>query len=53
MPIIFAKQRLKERKDAVFLPVDFDYYIGMSEEAMELMKPMQIFLNMLEKMKHI
>ena len=38
IPIIFAKQRLKERKDAVFLPVDFDYYIGMSEVAMELMK---------------
>ena len=38
IPIIFAKQRLKERKDAIFLPVDFDYYIGMSEEVMELMK---------------
>ena len=38
MPIIFAKQRLKERKDSIFLPVDFEYYIGMSEEAMELMK---------------
>ena len=38
LPIIFAKKRLEERKDAVFLPVDFDYYIEMSENAMEIMK---------------
>jgi DNA polymerase IV (DinB-like DNA polymerase) len=38
MPIMFAKKRLEERKDAVFLPVDFDYYIEMSEKAMEIMK---------------
>jgi DNA polymerase IV (DinB-like DNA polymerase) len=38
LPIIFAKKRLEERKDAVFLPVDFDYYFEMSENAMEIMK---------------
>ncbi len=38
IPIIFAKKRLEERKDAVFLPVDFDYYFEMSEKAMDLMK---------------
>jgi len=38
IPITFAKKRLEERKDAVFLPVDFDYYSEMSEEAMEIMK---------------
>ena len=38
MPITFAKKRLDERKDAVFLPVDFDYYSEMSEKAMELME---------------
>ncbi|MDH3780765.1 MAG: DNA polymerase IV, partial [Nitrosopumilus sp.] len=26
IPITFAKKRLEERKDAVFLPVDFDFY---------------------------
>jgi len=38
IPITFAKKRLEERKDAVFLPVDFDYYSEMSEKAMEIMK---------------
>ena len=38
MPIKFAQQRLEERKDSVFLPVDFDYYIEMSERAMQVMK---------------
>ncbi len=38
IPIIFAKKRLEERKDAVFLPVDFEYYIEISEKAMEIMK---------------
>ena len=38
MPILFAKKRLEGRKDAVFLPVDFDYYIEMSKKAMEIMK---------------
>ncbi len=38
IPIVFAKKRLEERDDAVFLPVDFDYYSEMSEKAMEIMK---------------
>ena len=38
IPIVFAKKRLEERKDSVFLPVDFDYYSEMSEKAMEIMK---------------
>jgi DNA polymerase IV (archaeal DinB-like DNA polymerase) len=38
IPIAFAKKRLEERKDAVFLPVDFDFYSEMSEKAMEIMK---------------
>ena len=38
MPIVFAKRRLEGRKDAVFLPVDFDYYIETSEKAMKVMK---------------
>ncbi len=38
MPIAFAKKRLEERKDAVFLPVDFDYYIDISEKAMKIIK---------------
>ena len=38
IPIVFAKKRLEERKDAVFLPVDFDYYSEMSEKAMKIME---------------
>ncbi|EIJ66134.1 putative DNA polymerase IV [Candidatus Nitrosopumilus salaria BD31] len=38
IPISFAKKRLEERKDAVFLPVDFDFYSEISEKAMEIMK---------------
>ena len=38
IPIAFAKKRLEERKDAVFLPVDFEFYSEMSEKAMEIMK---------------
>ncbi len=38
IPIIFAKKRLEERKDAVFLPVDFEYYEEMSQKAMEIIK---------------
>jgi DNA polymerase IV (DinB-like DNA polymerase) len=38
LPISFAKKRLVDQKDAVFLPVDFDYYISISEKAMEIMK---------------
>ena len=38
IPISFAKKRLEGEKDAVFLPVDFDFYSEMSEKAMEIMK---------------
>jgi DNA polymerase IV (DinB-like DNA polymerase) len=38
MPISFAKKRLEERKDAVFLPVDFDYYLEISEKTMSVIK---------------
>ena len=38
IPIAFAKKRLEDRKDAVFLPVDFDFYSDISEKAMEIMK---------------
>jgi len=36
MPIRFAKKRLEERPDAVFLPTDFDYYSDVSERAMKI-----------------
>jgi DNA polymerase IV (DinB-like DNA polymerase) len=38
IPIVFAKKRLEAQKDAVFLPVDFDFYISMSEKAMNIME---------------
>ena len=38
MPIRFAKKRLEERSDAVFLPTDFDYYSEMSEKSMNIIK---------------
>lgn len=38
IPILFAKKRLEDRKDAVFLPVDFDYYGEISEKAMNIIK---------------
>lgn len=38
MPIIFAKKRLEGQPDAVFLPVDFDYYLEISDMAMKIMK---------------
>ena len=38
IPIIFAKKRLEGRKDAVFLPVDFEYYGEISQKAMEIIK---------------
>ncbi len=38
IPISFAKKRLAERKDSVFLPVDFDFYSELSEKAMGIMK---------------
>ena len=38
IPISFAKKKLEQRKDAVFLPVDFEYYSQMTEKAMKIMK---------------
>ena len=38
MPISFAKKRLEERNDAVFLPVDFDFYDEMSQKSMKIME---------------
>ena len=37
MPIKFARNRLKEVSNSIFLPVDFDYYSQISEEAMKIM----------------
>ena len=34
----FAKQKLKDRDDAVFLPPDFEYYSEMSEKSMDIIK---------------
>jgi len=38
LPIKFAKKRLEERTDAVFLPPDFEYYSNMSEKSMNIIK---------------
>ena len=38
LPIRFAKKRLEERSDAVFLPTDFEYYSEMSEKSMNVIK---------------
>ncbi|ABK77022.1 nucleotidyltransferase/DNA polymerase involved in DNA repair [Cenarchaeum symbiosum A] len=38
IPISHAKSRLHEVPDAVFLPADFAYYSGISQEAMDEMK---------------
>ena len=38
IPISFAKKKLEQRSDAVFLPVDFEYYSEMTEKAMKIMK---------------
>jgi len=38
IPITFAKKKLEYRKDAVFLPVDFQYYEKITEKAMQIMK---------------
>ena len=38
IPITFAKRKLEQRKDAVFLPVDFEYYEKITEKAMKIMK---------------
>lgn len=38
IPISLAKRNLIERDDAVFLPVDFEYYSEMSQKAMNIIK---------------
>ena len=38
IPIIFAKKRLKDQAEAVFLPVDFEYYQSLTDKAMEIME---------------
>lgn len=38
IPIFFAKKMLDKRRDAVFLPADFDYYSDISEKAMNIMQ---------------
>ncbi len=38
MPIRFAKSRLHETTESVFLPADFAYYSDISQKAMEIMK---------------
>jgi len=38
LPIRFAKKRLEDRTDAVFLPIDFEYYSDMSEKSMRVIK---------------
>ncbi len=38
MPIKFAKRKLTDVSDAVFLPTDFDYYSEISESAMEIIR---------------
>ena len=38
MPIKFAKKKLSDVPEAVFLPTDFEYYGEISENAMEIIK---------------
>lgn len=38
IPIAFAKKNLSERGDAVFLPVDFEYYTEISEKTMSIIR---------------
>jgi DNA polymerase IV (DinB-like DNA polymerase) len=38
MPIKFAKRKLEDVSDAVFLPTDFDYYTEVSENAMKIIR---------------
>lgn len=38
IPIMLAKKKLADMKDAVFLPVDFAYYSEISEKAMMIIK---------------
>jgi DNA polymerase IV (archaeal DinB-like DNA polymerase) len=38
MPIKFAKRKLQDVSEAVFLPTDFDYYSEISEKAMNVIR---------------
>ena len=38
MPIKFAKKKLEEVPEAVYLPTDFDYYTEVSENAMSIIR---------------
>jgi DNA polymerase IV (DinB-like DNA polymerase) len=38
MPIKFAKKKLEDISEAVFLPTDFDYYTKISENAMNIIR---------------
>ena len=38
MPIRFAKQKLKDKPDSVFLAADFEFYSHMSEKSMNIIK---------------
>jgi len=38
MPIRFAKNKLRDEPNAVFLPTDFDYYSDVSQKTMDVMK---------------
>ena len=38
IPIKFAKNKLRERQDAVFIPADFEYYSKISTSGMEIIK---------------
>ena len=38
IPIKLAKQRLQDNTDAVFLPADFEFYLEISSNAMEIIK---------------
>ena len=38
MPIKFAKNNLKGISDAIFLPVDFDYYSEITENTMKIIR---------------
>ena len=38
LSIKFAKKRLEERTDSVFLPADFEFYSSISEKSMNIIK---------------
>ena len=38
IPIKFAKNRLSDQKDAVFIPADFDYYSQISSDGMKIIE---------------